>query len=42
MTEAGFTRGGGPPAPEILQKAQQLAKERGLDLDFSRFRRRAR
>jgi len=37
MTEAGFTRGGGPPTPEILQKAQQLAKERGLDLDFSRF-----
>lgn len=37
MQEAGFTRGGGPPSPEILQKAQQLAKERGLDLDFSRF-----
>ena len=37
MQDAGFTRGGGPPTPEILQKAQQLAKERGLDIDFSRF-----
>jgi HlyD family secretion protein len=36
MQEAGFTRGT-PPTPEILQKAQQLAKDRGLDLDFSRF-----
>ena len=37
LTEAGFTRGNGPPAPEIIQKAQQIAKDRGLDLDFSRF-----
>jgi HlyD family secretion protein len=37
MAEAGFTRGNGPPTPEILQKAQQIAKDRGLDLDFSRF-----
>jgi HlyD family secretion protein len=37
MQDAGFTRGGGPPTPDILQKAQQLAKERGLDIDFSRF-----
>jgi HlyD family secretion protein len=37
LQEAGFTRSGGPPSPEILQKAQQIAKERGLDLDFSRF-----
>jgi HlyD family secretion protein len=39
MQEVGFTRGGGggQPAPEILQKAQQLAKERGLDLDFNQF-----
>ena len=36
LTEAGFTRGT-PPTPEILQRAQQLAKDRGLDLDFSRF-----
>ena len=36
MQEAGYTRGT-PPTPEILQKAQQLAKDRGLDLDFSRF-----
>jgi HlyD family secretion protein len=37
MTEVGFTRGGGPPSAEIIQKAQQLAKNRGLDLDFSQF-----
>jgi len=37
MQEAGFVRGSGPPTPEILQKAQQLAKDRGLDIDFSRF-----
>jgi HlyD family secretion protein len=37
MTEAGFVRGGGPPSADVIQKAQQLAKERGLDLDFSRF-----
>ncbi|HUJ43150.1 MAG TPA: efflux RND transporter periplasmic adaptor subunit [Opitutaceae bacterium] len=37
MQEAGFTRGSGPPAAEVIQKAQQLAKERGLDIDFSRF-----
>jgi hypothetical protein len=37
MTEAGFVRGSGPPSPDIIQKAQQLAKDRGLDLDFSRF-----
>jgi HlyD family secretion protein len=37
LTEAGFTRGGGQPTPDVLQKAQQLAKDRGLDLDFSRF-----
>ncbi len=36
MAEAGFTRGGGPPSPEVLQKAQQLAKARGIELDFSR------
>jgi len=37
LQEAGFSRGSGPPSPEVIQKAQQLAKERGLDLDFSRF-----
>ena len=37
LQEAGFTRGGGPPSAEVIQKAQQLAKDRGLDLDFSRF-----
>jgi HlyD family secretion protein len=36
LTEAGFVRGNGPPTPDIIQKAQQLAKERGLDIDFSR------
>src|SRR5208283_4482460 len=37
MQEAGFTWGGGPPSPDVLQKAQQLAKERGIEIDFSRF-----
>jgi HlyD family secretion protein len=37
LTEAGFVRGNGPPTPEIIQKAQQLAKDRGIDIDFSRF-----
>jgi HlyD family secretion protein len=37
LQEAGFTRGSGPPTPEVIQKAQQLAKERGLDLDFGNF-----
>jgi HlyD family secretion protein len=37
LQEAGFTRGSGPPSPDIIQKAQQIAKDRGLDLDFSRF-----
>lgn len=37
LQEAGFSRGSGPPSPEVIQKAQQLAKDRGLDLDFSRF-----
>ena len=37
MQEVGFTWGNGPPSPEVLQKAQQLAKDRGLEIDFSRF-----
>ena len=37
LQEAGFVRGNGPPSPEVIAKAQQLAKERGLDIDFSRF-----
>lgn len=37
LQEAGFVRGNGPPSAEVIAKAQQLAKERGLDLDFSRF-----
>jgi HlyD family secretion protein len=37
LQEAGFSRGSGPPSAEVIQKAQQLAKDRGLDLDFSRF-----
>ena len=36
MKEAGFTPGSGPPSPEVIQKAQEIAKSRGLDLDFSR------
>jgi len=35
--EAGFVFGGGPPSPEVLKKAQDLAKARGIELDFSRF-----
>ena len=27
MQEAGFTWGSGPPSPDVLQKAQQLAKD---------------
>lgn len=38
MKEVGFSFGaGGPPSPEIIAKMEALAKERGLDLDFSRF-----
>ena len=37
MQEAGFTRGSGPPSAEVIARAQQLAKDRGLDFDFSRF-----
>ncbi|MBI5382803.1 MAG: efflux RND transporter periplasmic adaptor subunit [Opitutae bacterium] len=35
MRDAGMSPGS-PPTPEIIQKAQQLAKERGIELDFSR------
>jgi HlyD family secretion protein len=38
MRDVGFSFGaGGPPSPEIIAKMEALAKERGLDLDFSRF-----
>jgi HlyD family secretion protein len=37
LQEAGFERGNGPPSAEVIAKAEQIAKERGLDLDFSRF-----
>jgi len=37
MREVGFSFGaGGPPSAEIIAKMEALAKERGLDLDFSR------
>ncbi len=32
VQDAGFSRGGGPPSPEVLQKLKDLAKERGIDL----------
>jgi HlyD family secretion protein len=32
MQEAGFVPGNGPPSPEVLQRMQQLAKERGIEL----------
>jgi HlyD family secretion protein len=35
LREAGQTPGT-PPTPEIIQRAQQIAKDRGLELDFSR------
>jgi len=37
LREVGFAPGGGPPTPDLIQKAQQLAKDRGLDVDFSRW-----
>jgi HlyD family secretion protein len=36
MQEAGFTPGG-PPSPEVIARVQQLAKERGIEIDLSRF-----
>jgi HlyD family secretion protein len=36
MQEVGFTWGSGPMTQEVKEKAQQLAKERGIDIDFSR------
>jgi HlyD family secretion protein len=42
LQEAGFSRGSGPPSAEVIQTAQALAKERGLDLDFSRWADRGR
>ena len=35
LREAGFAFNG-PPSPEVLAKAKELAKARGLDIDFSR------
>ena len=35
MREAGFTPGSGRPTEEILAKAKEIAKARGLDIDFS-------
>jgi HlyD family secretion protein len=32
MQDAGFVPGGGPPTPDVLQRIQQLAKERGIEL----------
>lgn len=37
MTEVGFSRDSGPPTPEMMQRVQQLAKERGIEFDPSRF-----
>ncbi len=35
--EAGFTRGNGPPSPEVIKKVQDLAKARGIELNFGGF-----
>jgi HlyD family secretion protein len=32
MQEAGFVPGNGPPTPDVIQRMQQLAKERGIEL----------
>ncbi len=32
MQDAGFVRGNGPPSPDVIQRMQQLAKERGIEL----------
>lgn len=37
MQEAGFAPGGGPPSPEIIARVQELAKERGIEIDLSRW-----
>lgn len=37
MQEAGFTPGGGPPSPEVIAHVHELAKERGIELDLSRW-----
>lgn len=37
MREAGFVRGNGPPTPDVVAKMQQLAKDRGIEMDFGRF-----
>lgn len=40
MREAGFTPGSGPPSPEVMQRVQELAKQRGIDPATLRQRRR--
>jgi HlyD family secretion protein len=35
LREAGFTFNG-PPSPEVIAKAKEIAKARGLDIDFTR------
>ena len=37
MQEVGFQRGSGPMSPEMRQKAEDLARTRGIEIDFSRF-----
>jgi len=37
MREAGFSRDSGPPTPEMIQRIQQLARERGIEIDMARF-----
>lgn len=36
MREAGFTPGSGRPSPEVVARAKELAKARGLEIDFDR------
>ncbi len=38
MRDAGFSFGaGGPPSPDMIAKMEAMAKERGVEIDFSRF-----
>jgi len=37
MRDAGFARGNGPPAPEVIARIKELARERGIELPAGRF-----
>ncbi|MFA5265853.1 MAG: efflux RND transporter periplasmic adaptor subunit [Opitutaceae bacterium] len=37
MREVGFSRDAGPPTPEMIQRIQELAKQKGIEIDPARF-----